>query len=80
MRGALVCVSKGYVLRIPRGIAEAAGIREASLVKLRVEGTRIIIEPAPGPFDVALTGPKFARTTFEELEEEAEEMLEEMLG
>jgi len=73
-------VSKKLTLYIPKAIAEAVGIREGSFVKMRVEGSRIVIEPVPDPFDLALTGPKFAKTTFEEFERESEEMQREILG
>ncbi|RLF04386.1 MAG: AbrB/MazE/SpoVT family DNA-binding domain-containing protein [Thermoprotei archaeon] len=73
-------VSKKLTLYIPKAIAEAVGIREGSFVKMRVEGSRIVIEPLPDPFDLALTGPKFAKTTFEEFERESEEMQREIFG
>lgn len=73
-------VSRKLTLYIPKAIAEAVGIREGSFVKMRVEGSRIVIEPVPDPFDLALTGPKFAKTTFEEFERESEEMQREILG
>ena len=59
-------VSKKLTLYIPKALAEAVGIKEGSAVKLRVEGSRIVVEPIPDSFEVALKGPKFAGTTFEE--------------
>jgi hypothetical protein len=50
------------------------------VVELRVEGSRIIVEPALDALDFALRGPKFARVTFEELERESEEVRREVLG
>ncbi|OYT38461.1 MAG: AbrB family transcriptional regulator [Desulfurococcales archaeon ex4484_58] len=75
-----VRVSKKYTLYIPKAIARAVGLREGSIVKLRVEDSKIIIEPIPDPFDIALNGPKFAKTTFEEFEKLSEEMQSEIFG
>jgi hypothetical protein len=50
------------------------------VVELRVEGSRIIVEPALDALGFALKGPKFARVTFEELERESEEVQREVLG
>ncbi|QOJ79117.1 AbrB/MazE/SpoVT family DNA-binding domain-containing protein [Infirmifilum lucidum] len=75
-----VRVSKKFTLYIPRAVAEAAGVREGDVLRVRVEGSRIILEPALDPFDIALRGPKFARVTFEEFERESEEMQSELFG
>ncbi len=71
-------ISKKSTLYIPKALAEAIGIKEGDLVRLRVEGSRIIIEPVLDPFDLALKGPKFAKTTFEEFEKESEEIQNEL--
>ncbi len=76
---AKVRISSKNTLYIPKAIAEAVGIGEGSVVRLRVEGSKIVIEPAPNPFDVALRGPKYAKTTFKEFERESEEMQNEIL-
>ena len=73
-------ISKKFTLYIPKAIAEAVGLREGSIVRLRVEGSRIIIEPVPDPFDYALKGPKYARIKFEDFERESEEMQDELFG
>lgn len=73
-----VRLSKKNTLYIPKAIASAAGLREGYFVKLKVEGSRIIIEPILDPFDLALKGSKFAETTFEEFEKESEEMQDEL--
>ncbi|GEM_PF-5001293 len=41
---------------------------------MRVEGSKIIMERVPDPFELALKGPKFAKITFEEFERKSEEM------
>jgi len=71
-RGVKVRISKKYTLYIPKAVAEAAGIREGDIVELRVEGSRIIVEPVLDALSFALKGPKFAYTTFEEFERESE--------
>ncbi|WP_048191708.1 AbrB/MazE/SpoVT family DNA-binding domain-containing protein [Pyrolobus fumarii] len=76
---ARVRVSKKYTIYLPKALAEAVGVREGSYVRLRVEGSRIILEPEPDPFTYALRGPKYAETTFEEFERESEEMQRELL-
>ncbi len=53
-----------------RGLAVSG---EGSQVKIFAENDRIVIEPIPNPFELALKGPKYAETTFEELERESEE-------
>ncbi len=79
MSEARVRISKKYTLYIPKAIAKAVGIREGSVVKLKVEDSKIVLEPIPNPFDIALKGPKYAKTTFEEFEKESEEMQDEIL-
>lgn len=78
--GVKVRISKKRTLYIPRAIAETVGIQEGDFVKLRVEGSKIVIEPALDPFYFALKGQKFAKITFEEFERESEEMQSELFG
>jgi len=73
-------VSRKFTLYLPKAVVEAAGVREGDVLRVRVEGSRIVLEPAPDPFDYALRGPKFAKTTFEEFEGESEEMQDGLLG
>ncbi|RLE65154.1 MAG: AbrB/MazE/SpoVT family DNA-binding domain-containing protein [Thermoprotei archaeon] len=76
--GIKVRISKKFTLYLPKAIVEAAGIKEGDFVKIRVENSKIILEPVPNPFDLALKGPKFAKTTFEEFERESEEIQSEL--
>ncbi|OYT56129.1 MAG: AbrB/MazE/SpoVT family DNA-binding domain-containing protein [Thermoprotei archaeon] len=76
---AKVRVGKKNILYVPKGIAEAVGLREGRIVKLTVEKGRIIIEVIPDPFELALEYPKFAKTSFEEIEKESEELQYEIL-
>ena len=80
MLEAKVRLSKKNTIYIPKSIADAVGIKEGSILKLRVENSRIIIEPIPDPFDLALKGTKFAKISFEEFEKESEEMQNELFG
>lgn len=80
MLEAKVRLSKKNTIYIPKSIANAVGIKEGSILKLRVENSRIIIEPVPDPFELALKGTKFAKISFEEFEKESEEMQNELFG
>jgi len=71
-------IGKRNTLYIPKGIAEALGIRENSVVELKVENGRLIVEVVPDPFELALRGRKFAAVKFEEFERESEEMQDEL--
>ena len=73
-----VRVSRKFTIYIPKAIAEAVGLKEGSIVKLKVEGSKIILEPVPDPFEYALKIRKYAKTTFEEFEKESEEMQDEI--
>ena len=73
-------IGRKNMLYIPKRIAEAVGIREGTIVRLRVRDGKVIIEVVPDPFELALRYPKFAKTSFEEFERESEEMQSELLG
>ncbi len=73
-------VTKKFTLYIPKSIARAVGLKEGDYVKLKVEGSKIVMERVPDPFELALKGPKFAKITFEEFERESEEMQDELFG
>jgi antitoxin MazE len=73
-------VGRRNTLYIPKGIAEAVGIRENSVVELRVEDGRLVVEVVPDPFELALRGSKFARVKMEDFERESEEMQRELFG
>ncbi len=75
---ARVRVSKKRTLYVPNKIARAVGLREGSLVKLRVYGNKIVLEPIPDPFDLALKAPKYAKTSFKEFEEQSKAMQDEL--
>ncbi|OYT54364.1 MAG: AbrB family transcriptional regulator [Desulfurococcales archaeon ex4484_217_2] len=75
-----VRLSRKNTLYIPKSVAEAVGIREGSVLRLRVEGFKIIVEPVPDPFDLALKGSKFAKVSFEEFERVSEEVQNELFG
>ncbi len=73
-------ITKKFTLYIPKSIARAVGLKEGDYVKMRVEGSKIVVERVPDLFELALKGPKFAKTTFEEFERESEEMQDELFG
>ena len=75
-----VRISKKFTLYLPKAVVEAVGLKEGDFVKIKVNGSKIILEPVPNPFDLALKGPKFAKITFEEFEKESEEMQSEVFG
>ncbi len=77
---ARIRVSRKNMLYIPKSIAEAVGMKEGTVVKLRVKNNKVVIEIVPDPFELALRYPKFAKTSFEEFEKESEEMQSELLG
>ncbi|MCD6095928.1 MAG: AbrB/MazE/SpoVT family DNA-binding domain-containing protein [Thermoprotei archaeon] len=76
--GIKVRISKKFTLYLPKAVVEAVGLKEGDFVKIKVNGSKIILEPVPDPFDLALKGPKFAKITFEEFEKESEEMQSEL--
>lgn len=76
----VVIISKKFLMEIPKEIREKANLREGQKVKILIKGKEIILQPVTDPFDLALTAPKFAQTTFEEFEESSEEMQEELLN
>jgi len=73
-----VKLSKKNTLYIPKFMTESLRIKGGDTVKLRLEESKIIIEPVQDPFDLAIKGPKFAETTFEEFERESEELQDEV--
>jgi len=75
-----VRVSKKFTIYLPRAVVKATGVREGEVLRVRVEGSRIILEPILDPFDFALNGPKFTKVTFEEFEKESEELQNEIFG
>jgi len=73
-----VKLSKKNTLYIPKFMTKGLKIKGGDTVKLRLEGSKIIIEPVQDPFDLAIKGSKFAKTTFEEFERESEELQDEI--
>jgi len=75
-----VKLSKKNTLYIPKSMTRVLGIEGGGTVKLRLEGSKIILEPVQNPFELAIKGPKFAKTTFEEFERESEELQDEVFA
>jgi len=74
-----VRLGRKNMLYIPKFMVEGLGVRGGDIVKLRLEGSRIVIEPVTDPFNLAIKGSKFARTTFQEFEVESERLQNEIL-
>ena len=73
-------VGRRRTLVIPKRIAERVGITEGTVVLLRVEGNRIVVEPEPDAVWLAIHGEKVAKVSLKELEEESLERQEELGG
>ncbi len=75
----VICrIGKQRALYIPKSIAEALRIDEGTLVKLQVVKGKLVVKPLLDPFKIALEYPKFAKTTFREIEETSEEIQHEI--
>ncbi|MGC9781220.1 MAG: AbrB/MazE/SpoVT family DNA-binding domain-containing protein [Candidatus Heimdallarchaeota archaeon] len=74
----VVVIGKKFLMEIPKEIREKANLKEGQKVKLTVKGKEIILQPIIDPLELALTASKFAETTFEEFEQESEEMQNEL--
>ncbi|MDK2373155.1 MAG: AbrB/MazE/SpoVT family DNA-binding domain-containing protein [Candidatus Korarchaeota archaeon] len=72
-----VRVGRRRTIVIPKKIAQSVGIEEGTLVAMKVEGEKIIIEPKKDAVWLALHGKKVAKVTLEKLEEESLERQEE---
>ncbi len=74
----VVVIGKKFLMEIPKEIREKANLKEGQKVKLTVKGKEIILQLIIDPLELALTASKFAETTFEEFEQESEEMQNEL--
>ncbi|MEM2135920.1 MAG: AbrB/MazE/SpoVT family DNA-binding domain-containing protein [Candidatus Jordarchaeaceae archaeon] len=73
----MVVVGKKHVVMIPERIREIVGLKEGDVLKVRVEGKNIVLEPiSPDPFKVLenIIGTPYSE---EEDEKRAEEWLED---
>jgi AbrB family looped-hinge helix DNA binding protein len=66
-----VKVSNKRLIAIPKAVAERLGVVEGMKLRLYVEGDKIVLEPVRDALWFAIYGPKVARITFEEIEEES---------
>ncbi len=71
-------VGKRGTLYLPRSVVKALNLKEGMKIRYTIEGDKLIMKPIFNPFDLALSGPKFAETTVEEFERESEEMQSEL--
>ncbi len=72
-------VGKKRVLVIPKKIAERVGINEGTIVELKEEGNKIIIEPLRDAVWLSIYGEKITKVTLKELEEESFEQQKKYL-
>lgn len=63
-----VRVGRKYALYLPRAVVEGVGLTEGDKLSLKVDGTRIVLEPVWDPLHLALSGTKFASVKPEEVE------------
>jgi len=73
-------IGKKRILVIPKKIAEQAGIKEGTRVKLKLTEEGIIITPIPDPIELSLKGKKVAKITLEELEAESIEQQKKIIN
>ena len=73
-------VGKKRVLVIPKKIAEKAGIKEGTQVKLKLTDEGIVIIPIPNAIELSLKGKKIAKVTLEELEAESIEQQRKIIN
>ncbi len=64
-------VGKKRTITIPKSVAERLGIKEGTVLELRVEDNKIILVPVRDAITLSLRGEKFAKITLRELEEES---------
>ena len=73
----VVVVGKKHVVSIPAKVSEMVGVKEGDLLRVRVEGNRIVLEPvSPDPFKTLaeVIGEPYSE---EEDEKRAEEWLKD---
>lgn len=73
-------VGRKRVVVIPKAVADAVGLVEGQRIRIRVEGSRIVIEPVHDPIWLALHGKKLGYIDVEELEEESLAEQERLAG
>jgi len=66
-----VKVSNKRLIAIPKAVADKLGVVEGMKLRLYVEGDKIVLEPVRDVLWFAIYGPKVARITFKEIEEES---------
>ncbi len=80
MEDARAKIGRRRTLVIPKRIAEKVGIDEGTVVTLRVDQNRIVIEPEKDAVWLAIHGKKVAKVSLKELEEESLERQKELRG
>jgi hypothetical protein len=59
---------------------DALGLREGQPVKYEVAEGKLVVEPLLDPFEIALSGRKWAKISVKEFEKESEQEQRELYG
>ena len=65
-------VAKKFALYPPKSLMSKLGMNEGQRVRYEVQDGKLIVEPLPDPFEVALHSKKWTKTTIKQLEKESE--------
>jgi len=61
-------IGKKFALYLPKSVVDLLKVKEGDMVKISVEGGKMIVEVIRDPIDLALHGKKFAKISVEEVE------------
>lgn len=73
-------VAKKRALYPPKRVMDKLNLKEGQLVKYTVEDEKLVVEPVRDPFELALKGTKWGKTTVKEFERESEKEQRELYG
>jgi len=73
-------VAKKRALYPPKKVMDELDLKEGQIVKYTVQDKKLIVEPVRDPFDLALKGKKWGKTTVEEFEQESEKEQKRLYG
>ena len=61
-------IGKKFALYLPKSVVDLLKVKEGDMVKISIEGGKMIVEVIRDPIDLALHGKKFAKISAEEVE------------
>lgn len=73
-------VARKRALYPPKRVMDELKLEEGQLVKYTVENEKLVIEPVRDPFELALRGKKWGKTSVKEFEKESETEQRELYG